>query len=68
MQSHYSLNIALNGQHYAKVILAKGSRVYQREAKDKAAFIARAFRGRSGERWEFTLTYWEGIGHGVPFD
>jgi hypothetical protein len=68
MESYYSLNIALNGSHYARVTLAKGSRVYEQEAKDKAKFIADAMRKAMPARWDFTLTYWEGRGHGVTLD
>jgi hypothetical protein len=68
MESHYSLNIALNGSHYARVTVAKGPRVWEAEAKEKAKFIANAMRKAMPARWDFSLTYWEGRGHSVAID
>lgn len=64
IESHYSLNVAIGGQHYCRIRLG----TWEPEALEKAKAITRAFEAAwAGAKVECALTYVECVGHQVTF-
>lgn len=60
IQSHYSLNVSLNGHHFCRCDLG----THEEEAKGKAKVIASSL----GFKFVCELTYVKCTGHTVEFD
>lgn len=63
MQSHYVINVALNGLHLFAT--APHSAVHMMDAEPLYQEIAKRFP--PGEGFEVTVTHWECVGRSVPW-
>ena len=64
MESHFEINVALNGRHFFAT--APRSARWEEDAKKLYKEIKTRFPEKDG--FEVSVTEWKGTGHGVKFD